>query len=87
MAKLQMSSSHLMVSQVSHRTARNMKSSIILSLAVLCSFAGIGLGQYSKAKNCSIESFENSFLRAYGHFGSDRLSLPTSQAKLTKYCK
>ena len=64
-----------------------MKSSTIFLFAILGSLAGIGFGQYTKAKNCSIEAFERNFIQAYGHFGNDDLSMPTTQAQLTKYCK
>lgn len=56
-------------------------------VAVLLSLAGSSLGQYTKAANCSVDAFENSFTRAYGHFGSEKAKLPETQAKLTKYCK
>lgn len=65
-----------------------MKHIILTSVvAVLLSLAGSSLGQYTKAANCSVDAFENSFTRAYGHFGSEKAKLPETQAKLTKYCK
>ena len=44
-------------------------------------------GQYTKSKNCSINNFDQSFARAYGHFGIDKLRLPTTATELKKYCK
>ncbi|KAI2805265.1 hypothetical protein BLOT_004259, partial [Blomia tropicalis] len=60
---------------------------IIFVLSFLFSLTHIGFGQYTKAKNCSIDAFEASFARAYGHFGVDRLKLPESESKLNQYCK
>lgn len=64
-----------------------MKYTILSAVVVLLSLVGGSLGQYTKAANCSIDAFENSFTRAYGHFGSEKAKLPETSAKLTKYCK
>lgn len=56
-------------------------------LATLLLVADQSLAQYTKASNCSLDVFDASFGRAYGHFGIERLKMPESEAKLNQYCK
>lgn len=54
---------------------------------VLCAVSFVTDAQYTKAKNCSVDVFDASFAKAYGHFGLDYLGLPETQAKLKEYCR
>ncbi|OTF81904.1 hypothetical protein BLA29_008923, partial [Euroglyphus maynei] len=54
---------------------------------IFCAFTFVVDAQYTKAKNCSLDDFDASFARAYGHFGLDYLNLPETQAKLKEYCR
>ncbi|KAI7694627.1 hypothetical protein SSS_02925 [Sarcoptes scabiei] len=60
--------------------------SIILVLVIVSTLSQVEC-QYTKAKNCSVDAFDTSFANAYGHFGLESLSLPTTQSKLKQYCK
>ena len=55
-------------------------------VALICA-ATVVNGQYTKAKNCSVDVFDDSFAKAYGHFGLEYLELPKTQAKLKEYCR
>lgn len=58
----------------------------ILLAGIVLLAAGVD-AQYTKAANCSVDDFENSFVRAYGHFGNVNQRLPDTAARLTSYCK